>query len=123
MKWLLVPVVLAVALASGAVSRGEAGAADRDACYEKFNAAGFSEQQAKESSDLVVLDICGFIPKYTVNPVWHVNRDRPTGAAEKAAELLACREALKSSPLELDAATASDEQLIRACGTVPALLD
>ena len=123
MKWLLVLFGIFILCGSGAVSRSKSGTAEQDACYEKFSTIGLSERQVWEVSDREVLDVCGSLPRYEVNRVWHINRDAPNGVAEKATELLACNDALKANGLALDAAEASDGQLIRICGPVPALLD
>ena len=93
-------------------------------CYRAFAAQGFSEHEVWGVSERQVLKVCGHIPRYRVNRIWHANRNRPVGVIEKSAELTKCHEALEAVGIVVEKAEdVPKERLIEVCGIVPALLD
>lgn len=109
--------------ATGAADSGARNSAEQEKCYEAFAAQGLSEKEVWEVSEREVLKVCGSIPTYPVNQVWHANRDRPSGIVEKSAELTECYQALEAVGVSPDEVLdVSKERLIEVCGIVPALL-
>jgi hypothetical protein len=122
--FVLVPIGIIFFGLSNSSSYAEKKVAEKAACYKAFEAAGMTEQEAEESSDRTVLEVCGTIPDYEVNSVWDTNRDRPQGLAAQDAELKRCYKVFEAQGLtSKDANQASEEQLVELCETVPDLLD
>lgn len=124
MRWLFLLFGVTFLLASEASSRGGVDGSELAACQEKFSELGFSEQQTWDVSDRKVLEVCGSLPRYTINRVWHINRNQAPDAPSRGVELIQCEDAFESAGLSReDVLTASDAQLIQICETVPDLLD
>ena len=62
--------ILAIAV-SGSISRGGELIAELETCHAKFAEVGLTEQDAANSSDKKVIEVCGFLPKSKINPAWH----------------------------------------------------
>lgn len=110
--------------ATNSAARGRENSEEQEKCYAAFAAQGLSEKEVWEVSEREVLKVCGSIPTYPVNQVWHANRDRPVGIVEQSAELTECYQALDAVGVSPDEVLdVSKERLIEVCGIVPALLD